>query len=129
MGVNTAKCTSKSKVFFFYLGVNESVSDVIVSFHNITWKKEEINGILRYDPSINLLCSFTPSADDTLLYHIDWYVDNDIVIRGQTVDKTSLQDAILSAEDLNNNNKKINSWVCEKFPSFKRRDFTSMTIF
>nr|XP_022293342.1 von Willebrand factor D and EGF domain-containing protein-like [Crassostrea virginica] len=107
--------------------VNDSVSDVMVSFHNITWKKEEINGIVRYDPSINLLCSFTPSADDTLLYHIDWYVDNDIVIRGQTVDKTSLQDAILSAEDLNNKNKKINSWIhCvvgakaarNKFPCF-----------
>ena len=47
----------------------------------------------------------------TLLYHIDWYVDNDIVIQGQTVDKDSLQDAILSAEDLINANKKMNSWV------------------
>ena len=87
------------------------MTNVKVSFNKITWTKSEQNGIIRYDPSINLLCSFTPSADDTLLYHIDWYVDNDIVIQGQTVDKDSLQDAILSAEDMNNAGKKINSWV------------------
>nr|XP_022296367.1 uncharacterized protein LOC111106120 [Crassostrea virginica] len=94
--------------------VNETVSNVRVSFHNVTWKSQEHAfqaGSFQHDPYINLLCSFTPSADDTLLYHIDWYVDNDIVIQGQTVDKDSLQDAILSAEDLINANKKINSWI------------------
>ena len=33
------------------------------------------------------------------------------MIQGQTVDKDSLQDAILSAEDMNKAGKKINSWV------------------
>ena len=101
-------------IFCICLGVNETVSNVRVSFHNVTWKTQEhatVTGLFRHDPYINLLCSFTPSADDTLLYHIDWYVDNDIVIQGQTVDKNSLQDAILSAEDLIYANKKINSWV------------------
>nr|XP_022311532.1 von Willebrand factor D and EGF domain-containing protein-like [Crassostrea virginica] len=94
--------------------INETVTSVRVSFHNVTWKTEahpNIAGMIRHDPSINLLCSFTPSADDTLLYHIDWYVDNDIVIQGQTVDKDSLQDAILSAEDMLKAGKKMNSWI------------------
>ena len=94
--------------------IDETVSSVRVSFHNVTWKTQghsSIPGLIRHDPSINLLCSFTPSANDTLLYHIDWYVDNDTVIQGQTVDKDSLQDAILSAEDMNKAGKKINSWV------------------
>ncbi|XP_078340873.1 von Willebrand factor D and EGF domain-containing protein-like [Crassostrea virginica] len=94
--------------------INETVSSVRVSFHNVTWKTQEhdsVTGLFRHDPYINLLCSFTPSADDTLLYHIDWYVDNDTVIQGQTVDKDSLQDAILSAEDMNKAGKKINSWI------------------
>ena len=93
------------------LGINETVSNVRVSFLNITWDSTSQQGVVQHDPSINLLCSFTPSANDTLLYHIDWYVDNDIVIQGQTVDKDSLQDAILSAEDMNKAGKKINSWV------------------
>ena len=87
------------------------MSNVRVSFHNITWKNTSNGLYTQYDPYINLLCSFNPSADDTLLYHIDWYVDNDTVIQGQTVDKYSLQDAILSAEDMNKAGKKINSWV------------------
>ena len=98
-------------------GVNETIQDISVSYHNITWKsyRNNYNGIeiVRHDPNINLLCSFTPSADETLLYHIDWYVDNDTVIQGQTVDKESLQDAILSAEDMNKAGKKINSWVLD----------------
>ena len=44
-----------------------------------------------------------------LLYHIDWYVDNDTVIQGQTVSKSSLDNATLSAHDMNNAGKKINS--------------------
>ena len=92
-------------------GINETVSNVRVSFLNITWDSTSRQGVVQHDPSINLLCSFTPSANDTLLYHIDWYVDNDTVIQGQTVDKNSLQDAILSAEDMNKAGKKINSWV------------------
>ena len=87
------------------------MSDVGVSFHNITWHSTSRQGVVQHDPSINLLCSFTPSANDTLLYHIDWYVDNDTVIQGQTVDTNSLQDAILSAEDMLKAGKKINSWV------------------
>ena len=61
------------------------------------------------------MCSFAPSDDDTLLYHIDWYVDHDPVIHGQIVDKDSLQDAILSAEDMIKAGKKINSWVLQNF--------------
>nr|XP_022289580.1 von Willebrand factor D and EGF domain-containing protein-like isoform X2 [Crassostrea virginica] len=91
--------------------VNETVSDVGVTFHNITWHSTSRQGVVQHDPSINLLCSFNPSADDTLLYHIDWYVDNDTVIQGQTVDKNSLQDAILSAEDMHKAGKKINCWI------------------
>ena len=87
------------------------MGNVRVSFHNITWKSTTEPGKILHDPHINFLCSFTPSADDTLLYHIDWYVDNDTVIKGQTVDKDSLQDAILSADDLNKTGKKINCWV------------------
>ena len=94
-----------------FAGINKTVSNVEVSFHNITWKNRTEQNVVQYDPYINLLCSFTPSTDDTLLYHIDWYVDNDTVIQGQTVDKNSLQDAILSAEDMNKAGKKINSWV------------------
>ena len=97
-----------------YPGINQTVSNVKVSFHNITWKRLEQDGqqgVVQHDPYINLLCSFTPSADDTLLYHIDWYVDNDTVIQGQTVSKSSLDNATLSAEDMNNAGKKINSWV------------------
>ena len=97
--------------FVLHLGVNETVSNVQVSFHNITWDTQEVGSNSRHDPSINFLCSFDPSDDDTVLYHIDWYVDNDTVIQGQTVNKYSLQDAILSARDMNNAGKKINSWV------------------
>ena len=97
--------------------MDETIQDIKVSYHNITWKsyKNNIPGIeiVRHEPYINLLCSFTPSTDDTLLYHIDWYLDNDAVIQGQIVDKESLQDAILSAEDMINAGKKINSWVQE----------------
>ena len=103
--------------YLYRIGINETVSSVRVSFHNVTWKTQahsSIPGLIQHDPFINLLCSFTPSADDTLLYHIDWYVDNDIVIQGQTVDKDSLQDAILSAKDMNKAGKKINSWVSNK---------------
>nr|XP_022290011.1 von Willebrand factor D and EGF domain-containing protein-like [Crassostrea virginica] len=94
--------------------INETVTSVRVSFHNVTWKTEahpNIAGMIRHDPFINLLCSFTPSANDMLLYHIDWYVDNDIVIKGQIVDKNSLHDAILSAEDMLKAGKKMNSWI------------------
>nr|XP_022321514.1 uncharacterized protein LOC111123472 isoform X2 [Crassostrea virginica] len=91
--------------------IAEKVDNIKVSFHNITWRRSEVSGVIKYDPYINLLCSFTPSANETLLYHIDWYVDNETVIQGQTVDKDSLQDAILSAEDLINAGKKINSWI------------------
>nr|XP_022309439.1 uncharacterized protein LOC111115119 [Crassostrea virginica] len=91
--------------------INERVDNVKVSFHNVTWKTTSLSGKVQHDPYINLNCSFTPSDDGALLYHIDWYVDNDIVVRGQTVDRTSLQDAILSAEDMINAGKKINSWI------------------
>ena len=97
--------------------MNEAIQDISVSYHNINWKsyRNNIAGtvIVRHDPYINLLCSFTPSTDDMLLYHIDWYVDHDPVIKGQIVDKNSLQDAILSAEDMNKAGKKINSWVLD----------------
>ena len=99
---------------FGHIGVNETVSDVGVTFHNITWHSTSRQGVVQHDPSVNLLCSFAPSDDDTLLYHIDWYVDNDTVIQGQTVDKDSLQDAILSAEDMLKAGKKINCWVYQK---------------
>ena len=98
-----------------FAGINKTVSNVEVSFHNITWKNRTEQNVVQYDPYINLLCSFTPSTDDTLLYHIDWYVDNDTVIQGQTVDKNSLQDAILSAEDMHKAGKKINCWVFYTF--------------
>ena len=91
--------------------MNETISNVQVSFHNVTWDTQENGNTFVHDPSINLLCSFDPSDDDTLLYHIDWYVDNDTVIQGQTVEKGSLQDAILSAGDMNKAGKKVNSWV------------------
>ena len=87
------------------------MSNVRVSFHNITWKNTTNGPISQHDPYINLLCSFTPSADDTLVYHINWYMDNVTVIQGQIVGKDSLQDAILSAEDMLKAGKKINSWV------------------
>lgn len=92
--------------------MNESIAEAHVSFHNITWKTNDFRSIKQYDPSVNLVCSFTPSDDDTHLYHIDWYVDRKIVIQGQTVDKSSLNDALLSAADLNKAGNKINSWVC-----------------
>ena len=95
--------------------MKETLSNVKVSFHNITWDTMRDNNLFRHDPSINLLCSFTPSAHDTVMYHIDWYVDKDAVIKGQTVDKDSLQDAILSARDMNKAGKKINSWVSYVF--------------
>lgn len=94
--------------------MDEFVDNVRVSFHNITWTEKKhaiVPGLFQYDPSVNLICSFTPSDDDSLLYHIDWYVDNETVIQGQTVDKSSLDDAILSAADLNKAGKKINTWV------------------
>ena len=93
----------------------ETLSNVKVSFHNITWETRRKDNIILHDPSINLLCSFPPSADDMVMYHIDWYVDNDAVIKGQTVDKKSLHDAILSARDMNKAGKKINSWVSQVF--------------
>lgn len=91
------------------------MENIQVSFHNVSWTKDEkliAAGITQYDPQVNLICSFTPAADDTLLYHIYWYVDNNILIKSQTVDKTSLQNAILSADDLHNAGKKIGIWVC-----------------
>ena len=84
--------------------------------------------MIRHDPSINLLCSFNPSADDTLLYHIDWYVDNDIVIQGQTVDKDSLQDAILSAENMLKAGKKMNSWVCNEAKETTAKHLNSLLM-
>ncbi|XP_065927240.1 von Willebrand factor D and EGF domain-containing protein isoform X2 [Magallana gigas] len=103
--------------YCFELGhdcVDEFVDNVRVSFHNITWTEKKhaiVPGLFQYDPSVNLICSFTPSDDDSLLYHIDWYVDNETVIQGQTVDKWSLDDAIFSAADLNKAGKKINTWI------------------
>lgn len=99
------------------IGVNESLKDVQVTFHNMTWNETEhetVAGLFQYDPTVNLVCSFTPSDDDSLLYHIDWYVDNETVIQGQTVDKSSLDDAILSAADIYEADKKINSWVSQR---------------
>uniref|UniRef100_K1QCJ6 Uncharacterized protein n=1 Tax=Magallana gigas TaxID=29159 RepID=K1QCJ6_MAGGI len=106
------------------VGVDEFVDNVRVSFHNITWTEKKhaiVPGLFQYDPSVNLICSFTPSDDDSLLYHIDWYVDNETVIQGQTVDKWSLDDAILSAADLNKAGKKINTWILNHTLSIERK--------
>ncbi|XP_048767376.2 uncharacterized protein LOC125674294 [Ostrea edulis] len=91
--------------------VEKLVENIQVSFHNVSWTTAVAGPITQYDPQVNLICSFTPAADDTLLYHITWNVDNNILIKSQNVDKTSLQNAILSADDLHNAGKKIGIWI------------------
>ncbi|XP_048779375.2 von Willebrand factor D and EGF domain-containing protein-like isoform X2 [Ostrea edulis] len=91
--------------------VNTSVENAQVSFHNVTWTTVVAGILKQYDPYVNLICSFTPVDDDTLLYHINWYVDNSTLIKSQTVDRTSSQNVILSAKDIHNAGKKIGIWI------------------
>ncbi|XP_061171058.1 von Willebrand factor D and EGF domain-containing protein-like [Saccostrea echinata] len=93
--------------------VNVSVGNVQVSYHNISWKEEDhetIPGLKRYDPFVNLKCSFTP-ADEEMFYYINWYADNETILTGQIVDKASVENAILSAEHLNSATIKIGVWI------------------
>ncbi|XP_056017049.1 von Willebrand factor D and EGF domain-containing protein-like [Ostrea edulis] len=91
--------------------VNTSVEIAQVSYHNITWNTKGNADAIRYDPYVNLVCSFTHGDDDTLLYHINWFVNNSTLIKSQTVDKTSSQNVILSAEDVHDAGKKIGIWI------------------
>lgn len=98
-------------MFVISAGVNTSVEIAQVSYHNITWNTKGNADAIRYDPYVNLVCSFTHGDDDTLLYHINWFVNNSTLIKSQTVDKTSSQNVILSAEDVHDAGKKIGIWV------------------
>ena len=50
------------------------------------------------------------------------------MIQGQTVDKDSLQDAILSAEDMLKAGKKMNSWVCNEAEETTTKHLNSLLM-
>ncbi|XP_056007282.1 uncharacterized protein LOC125666050 [Ostrea edulis] len=106
-------------------------TNLVVSYHSVSWKIDVQGVITRHDPSVNLKCSFTPLTDNSLFYDISWYVDDVEVVSGQTVDSASLDNALLSARDMIKKNKKAGSMihcvvgakntadgiVCDKTPS------------
>jgi hypothetical protein len=72
--------------------------------------ENEIAGVTQYDPVVNLRCDFTPLADQTLFYQIDWYADSNTISK-QTVKATSLNDATLSTKILSDKKIKIGTSV------------------
>ncbi|XP_062570182.1 uncharacterized protein LOC134232241 [Saccostrea cucullata] len=82
--------------------------DVSVVYHNLTWRREETNNIVRYDPAVNLMCSFTTKPDENLFYDVSWFIDGSNVFN-QTVDVSSNYTAVLSAYDILEFNRKIGS--------------------
>ncbi|XP_061167223.1 uncharacterized protein LOC133176067 [Saccostrea echinata] len=108
--------------------VSDVPSDLLVSYHNVSWK-EDIDGVItNYVPSVNLKCSFTPLADTSLFYEITWYVDNEEVVKSKTLAHDSLEDAILSSEHILNKQKKSGSMIyCLVGAKYKEKDIACKT--
>ncbi|XP_062618287.1 von Willebrand factor D and EGF domain-containing protein-like [Saccostrea cucullata] len=86
--------------------------DPSVSYYNLSWNRKDFGrGFSRYDPSVNLICRFTPLKDDSLFYDISWYVDDLEVVKGQTVTSHTLDHALLSAFDILKKNKTAGSMI------------------
>ncbi|XP_062586749.1 uncharacterized protein LOC134248353 isoform X2 [Saccostrea cucullata] len=85
--------------------------DPTVSYHNLSWDREDRGVVSRYDPSVNLICKFTPLKNDSLFYDISWYVDDLEVVKGQTVTSHTLDRALLSAFDILKKNKTAGSMI------------------
>ncbi|XP_062579358.1 von Willebrand factor D and EGF domain-containing protein-like [Saccostrea cucullata] len=89
----------------------------------MTWKKEEFNNIIRYDPAVTLLCNFSLKSDEELLYDVIWFIDGQEVVN-QTVDKSSNYTAVITAHDMLKTEKKIGSDVhCKVGAKRKRENF------
>ncbi|XP_062607869.1 uncharacterized protein LOC134269673, partial [Saccostrea cucullata] len=87
--------------------VKETPTNLQVVYQGVSYKNVSNAIGTQWDPVVKLRCQFTPLSDNTLYYHIDWYVDNTRIIENQTVDNTTLVDAVLTTGDLYNAGKKI----------------------
>ncbi|XP_062617865.1 uncharacterized protein LOC134279469 [Saccostrea cucullata] len=88
--------------------------DPLVANYNISWNYQisKISYALsRYDPRLNFICRFTPLTDESLLYEISWYVDDTEVIKGQTVNLSTIENALLPAMAILENNKTAGSMI------------------
>ncbi|XP_061190172.1 von Willebrand factor D and EGF domain-containing protein-like [Saccostrea echinata] len=86
--------------------VDWAPSAVSVIYNKMTWRREEINNMVRHDPAVNLLCTFSIKTDENLFYDVSWFINGTNVLN-QTVDVSSNYTAVLSAYDILEFNKKI----------------------
>ncbi|XP_062577678.1 tyrosine-protein kinase receptor Tie-1-like, partial [Saccostrea cucullata] len=100
--------------------VDWAPSDVSVSYHNMTWRRENINNIIRFDPAVTFLCNFSLKSDEELLYDVIWFIDGQEVVI-QTVDKSSNYKAVITAHDMLKAEKKIGSDVHCKVGAKRKR--------
>nr|XP_022310403.1 uncharacterized protein LOC111115834 isoform X2 [Crassostrea virginica] len=79
----------------------ESPEDVTVVYHNVSWISiTETANRTVHEPSINLRCNFSLLRDVSLHYSVEWYVDEDILVKESQVNPTNIERSILSMQDL-----------------------------
>ncbi|XP_062620534.1 uncharacterized protein LOC134282100 isoform X2 [Saccostrea cucullata] len=99
-------CCNSAYCFESPTGCKSDASmDPSVENYNISWVIETRGNISRYDPRLNFICRFTPLTDESLFYDISWYVDDIEVIKGQTVNLSTMENALLPVMTILENNK------------------------
>lgn len=87
--------------------VKEPVSKVEAVYHKTSWEKRTSTVAQEYYyPIIIFFCNFTLLSNDNLLYDIEWYA-GDVLLKNLTIDKNSIDRAVLSSEDMIQVNKKV----------------------
>lgn len=93
-------------------------SNLVVTYHGVTWKTHG-QGVLRFhEPDVNLVCLFDRLPDDTLLYDVTWYVDDTEILTHQTVTSNTSDLALLKGTQILAKGKKANSMVTHLFCCF-----------
>ncbi|XP_061185215.1 uncharacterized protein LOC133193273 [Saccostrea echinata] len=87
----------------------------------MTWRKEVINNLIRYDPAVTLLCNFSLKSDEELFYDVTWFIDGQEAF-SQTVDFTNNYTAVIKAHDMLRAKKKIGSDVHCKVGAKRKKE-------
>ena len=72
-----------------------------VVYHNVSWIRiPETATRTVHEPSINLRCNFSLFRDVSLHYSVEWYVDEDTLVKESQVNTANIERSILSMQDL-----------------------------
>lgn len=92
-------------------GVTDVPSNLLVTYHGVTWKTHYVGVSTFHEPDVNLVCLFDRLPDDTLLYDVTWYVDDTEILKHQTVTSNTSDLALLKGTQILAKGKKANSMV------------------